>query len=128
MRKIVYIIEDSRVVSYLMKNNIEKLGNIKVLEFTDVEMAKYSFDEYPPDILIIDYFLDATNKLASNGEKLLKNIVKENSGVKSIVISGVIDPEKGLELIDMGADYFISKNSRDFIDELNSGVMTLLND
>lgn len=107
----VYIIDDSKVITTVLKGNLENASEkIRVSIFEDVTHA-ISSDAEQPDIIILDHFLESTN-----GIDALPEIKSQYPNSKVIVLSGQTDVKMMTKAYENGADLYYYKNNDALID------------
>lgn len=119
---VIYIVEDSRLVSEMVKKVMIENFYCDVFLFSDYHELKRKADQ-SPDIIILDYFLDGldTDPLLS-GEETLRNILRVYPQAKTVIFSGQHELETALELLRIGAIDYVDKNDEDFLEELNLAI------
>lgn len=99
------IIDDSEKTVELIATAFEDLEEFQVLGYaTNGQDALDAIKSLKPDLITLDI-----NMPIINGIELLKTIKENNITVKTIVISGVLDPDTLKELMDIKPDYYIEK-------------------
>ena len=69
-------------------------------------------EEWQPDIIVLDYYLNAIREDAQTGIEILKQIKKMKPDTNVIMISGQEDMETAVETIRHGAYDYIIKNEK----------------
>lgn len=118
-KKKVFIIEDNKMYANLLGDYLKAKNKYEVSIFETGEAClKYLYEE--PDFIILDYFLNAKNADAKNGNEILKLIKKENDNVKVIMLSAQEKYGVAAQSIAKGAVYYIIKDQDSFeeIDEI----------
>lgn len=101
----IYIIEDSLLVSHLLKTQLKKISkDINVQVFQKVTYALAQVDKYP-DVIILDHYL-----LGYNGTESLPSLKYKYPLSKIIMFSGQADVKVLAEAFEKGADMYFSKN------------------
>lgn len=111
----VFIVEDNFASRVLLERYLKKLPNtpadkkpnLEIHVFETGEDAVYS--KLRPDILILDYYLNESNKNALDGLGVLRKIRKKNPNVKSIILSGQQNVMVTAELYNEGASDYVAK-------------------
>ena len=114
MNKEVLVIDDNPDIRYLICN-ILKEKNFSIRSAANYDQAILEINKKLPDLAIIDIKLDRADK---DGIDLLKLIMKKNSSIPVIMISGHATVQIALESIRLGAYEFIEKGASFSIDKL----------
>ncbi len=114
MNKEVLVIDDNPDIRYLICN-ILKEKNFNIRSAANYDQAIIEINKKLPDLAIIDIKLDRADK---DGIDLLKLIMKKNSSIPVIMISGHATVQIALESIRLGAYEFIEKGASFSIDKL----------
>lgn len=104
----IFIVEDNRFYSGLLKNEIEKsnLGEVEV--FPSGEMFLNNMDRHP-EIVILDHHLGTTN-----GLDLLKEVKGAHPQVEFILLSAQESMNIAVHALKYGAYDYVEKNKRAF--------------
>lgn len=116
---LIFVVDDNKVFLSLFSQFISKKGDFKVRSFSDG--TKMLRDLYlKPKVILLDYFLDGTDKAALNGNEVMEimKIMRDTSPV--IVFSGICNAEKIAELKQMGIKDFISKEEHNFLEKMEN--------
>ncbi len=119
---ILYIVEDDKLFSSLMKGLVENLErdfrnrnhnvSIQVSTFAVPHSAEQNLAEHKPDIVLLDYYLtDELGKIVTCDD-FLKKVLEANPASKVVIISGQSKRENVKRLKDSGAAFYISKDPR----------------
>lgn len=121
MKKIV-IIEDSRIVSELLKFDLEAHFDCEVHCFSDSKEFFSNIDSHP-DVIILDYYIgDST---IENGLDVLKKIKAINKNIPIIIFSGQSQLKLAIDLIHAGAVDYIDKNEDTFLEDINNAIKNI---
>lgn len=103
----LYIVDDNRSMLYALKQYLSgKFGNrLKISTFEDGESCLKKITP-ETDVVILDYFLGATN-----GNEILKNIKILNPRTEVIMLSSNENVETAVESFRLGAKNFVVKNT-----------------
>jgi two-component system, OmpR family, response regulator len=71
--------------------------------------------EQHPDIVILDYYLNAEDASAENGMKILKKIKRINPDIKVVMLSGMDEVKMAVNSLQLGAVDYVSKSKRAFM-------------
>lgn len=109
----IFLVDDDIKTLIMLKTHLEKrIGHdITVNVFAYGENCLDRLDE-EPDIIVLDYFLNAIKEDAVSGSDILKEIVAQRPQARVIMMSGQEDMETALEAIRNGAYDYIIKNEK----------------
>ncbi len=109
----VFLVDDDVKTLIMLKHKLENLPEhkIKANVFAYGENCLDRMDE-KPDIVILDFYLNAIRENAQNGLEILKKIKAIAPDTKVIMISSQEDMETALKTIRAGAYDYIIKNDR----------------
>lgn len=107
----VFIVDDDTKLLTMLKHYLEKNSDfiLEVLVFATGENCLDKM-ELNPDVVILDYYFDATNKGAKNGQEILQRIKEVRPQTEVIMISGQDKLDIALECMRGGAYDYIVKN------------------
>lgn len=78
-----------------------------------------------PDLVVLDYILNAFDKKAMNGLETLIKLKKKNSNLPVIILSGYTDDQDREEMIKNGATQVLRKDDW-FVDRLEEHIASEL--
>lgn len=109
----IFLVDDDIKTLIMLKTHLEKrIGHdITVNVFAYGENCLDRLDE-EPDIIVLDYYLNAIKEDAVSGTDILKEIVAQRPQARVIMMSGQEDMETALEAIRNGAYDYIIKNEK----------------
>lgn len=121
MKKLVYILEDSKLVCELTKYTLESSYICEVVKFNKpqdllLEMLRQ------PDLIILDYFLED----GYSGLDVLTKLRKINKTVPVIFFSGQKDEEVRKHILQQGVQGYVDKSQENFLDELTKSIGSVL--
>ncbi len=100
----VMIADDSLMMRTILKTELS-FGDFKVIaEATNGQEAVKKFNQFQPDVLILDLFMPIMN-----GMNAAEQILKDNSKAKIIVISIIEDQDTIEKLIKLGVKRYFTK-------------------
>jgi len=112
----VFLVDDDKLfttsLSYELKEMFKQKISIQTFATGEECMKHY---EHPPDIIILDYFLNSRYPDAMNGLQVLMRIMQVNPGAKVIMLSGQDKIEVAVDAIKNGAYDYIVKNDNVFL-------------
>ena len=109
----VFLVDDDVKTLIMLKHKLENLPDhkIKANVFAYGENCLDKMNENP-DIIVLDYYLNAIREDAQNGLQILKQIKAIKPDTHVIMVSGQEDMQTALETIREGAYDYIIKNDR----------------
>lgn len=114
-RPIIFVIEDSEIVSELMAYNIEKKFGAHVLIFGTCEGAMRKLIWMKPELILLDYNLDSHKPNMMNGLRFLEEMRKKDLKIPVIILSGQREKAISVALLKLDAVDYVSKNDEDFL-------------
>ena len=105
MKSEILVIDDNSDIRFLICNILEEKNHI-IRQAANFAQASLEIEKKIPDLAIIDIKLDKSDK---DGIELLKKIMKINSVVPVIMISGHANVQLAVEAIRLGAYEFLEK-------------------
>lgn len=109
----VFLVDDDVKTLIMLKHKLENLPDYKIKAnvFAYGENCLDKMDERP-DIVVLDYYLNAIREDAQNGLQILKQIKTIAPDTQVIMVSGQEDMQTAIETIREGAYDYIIKNDR----------------
>jgi FixJ family two-component response regulator len=105
MVKSILIVDDQHEVRRMLRAGIETLDpEFQVLDLPSAEESLVVISMQPVDLLVTDIRLPGIS-----GLELMQKIRKRNSGLKVIVITGLLDPDLLSQVKQAGAEAFFTK-------------------
>lgn len=95
--KLVYIIEDSKIIADILAKIISSVPNTKTKDFSSGEAMLNELKYKMPDLIFLDYYLYENgrkinnNSTTMNGEQVLTKIMKINPDVPVILLTRLDD-------------------------------------
>ena len=107
-RKILIVDDDKEIVSAI-RRALMSIKDIIVDTAYDGPGAKFKFDEFKPDLVLLDMRMPGTD-----GYELCAAIRQHPAGknVKIIIVSGIMDMDGLEKVVKMGANDFLAKPFR----------------
>ena len=112
----IFIVDDDELFITSLKDQVKKMFKfeVNIKTFSTGEGCLNNFQN-PPDIIILDYFLNSNYPDAMNGLKVLKKIMEISPETKVIMLSAQDKMEVAVNLIKFGAYDYIIKDDRLFV-------------
>ncbi len=120
-KKTIFVVEDSLIVSEIIALQVKMKLNCRVIIFNNGDNIFYKINKYLPDLIILDYNFNDAELRFKNGLEVLVEL-RKNSNVPVLVFSGQRDKEKAIEIIQKGANDYISKDDDDFMVNLLTSI------
>ncbi len=110
----IYLVDDDVKTLIMFKHNLERKVNhpVTINVFAYGENCLDRMEEEKPDIVVLDYYLNAIREDAQTGVEVLKKMKELSPNATVIMISGQDDMETALECIRNGAYDYIIKNEK----------------
>ncbi len=110
----IFLVDDDIKTLIMIKHHLEKkLGEkIDVSIFAYGENSLDRLEELQPDIVVLDYYLNAIKEDAQTGVEILKKIKATKYDTRVIMLSGQEDMETAMETILNGASDYVVKNEK----------------
>lgn len=119
--KLIFFVDDDRVINNLMEYTFKSRDNYDVLTFGSGEECIENLYRNP-DLIVLDFHFNKNARARLNGLETLKLIVKENSHLSVIMLTSQDDEDTIDELMAAGAKRYIAKNAF-FVDELMTAIV-----
>lgn len=112
----IFIVDDDELFITSLKDLVKKMfkSEINIQTFSTGEGCLNNFQN-PPDLIILDYFLNSNFPDAMNGLKVLKKIKERSPETKVIMLSAQDKMEVAVKLIQFGAYDYIIKDDKLFV-------------
>ncbi|OWY25097.1 response regulator [Sphingobacteriales bacterium UPWRP_1] len=109
----IFLVDDDIKTLIMLKTHLEKrIGHdITVNVFAYGENCLDRLNE-EPDIIVLDYYLNAIKEDAMSGTDVLKGIVAARPQARVVMMSGQDDMETAIETLRNGAYDYIIKNEK----------------
>jgi len=102
-RPLILAVDDEPNILKMISVNLS-LEGYRIITAADGETALILFDEYQPDLIILDIMMPGID-----GYEVIDRIRKRGSSVPIIILSGKDDINSLREALDRGADDYIAK-------------------
>jgi DNA-binding NtrC family response regulator len=120
----IYILEDSKIVSELLKFDLVREFYCEVNIFENGNDLLDNIHN-TPDVIILDHFIH--NEFNENGLMILKRIKEIDTSIPIIIFSGQHNSELTKEFIHSGANVYIDKNKESFLEDIINAVHSIFN-
>jgi two-component system phosphate regulon response regulator PhoB len=124
----IMIVDDSQIVTELTAFIMEQLG-YETVQFTDGQQAIEYLDatENPfPELIVCDHYLGSRSDIRKNGFRILNKLKQYGVHIPVVIASGTNDERVVNKYYEMGVSGFVSKDTPNYIDELERVVMKTL--
>jgi len=105
-KKLVFIVEDDEIFTFLVENKLQQMGGIEAHTFTVGQDMLARLGENP-DVVFLDYSLPVMD-----GLEVLKEIKSAHPETRVVMLSGLEWDEVVNQCLDAGAEAFIQKDSK----------------
>ena len=119
--KTIFVIEDSRIISEIIALKLKNKFNCIVKVFHNGDDIINQIKKYSPDLVVLDYNFNEDELTYHSGLEVLIEL-RQCFKLPVIVFSGQRDREKAVEIIQKGANDYISKDDDDFMDNLLNSI------
>ena len=109
----VFLVDDDYSFTHYIKKSILKshTGKVEISTYCTGEDCLVDLD-VQPDLIILDYHLNSSDKQAMNGMEILKRIKQNLPDVKVLFVSSQKKPEVMMDTFRYGAEDYISKTEK----------------
>ena len=113
MQNKIFIVDDDKLFGQML---LDFLSANKMYEVVLISSGKECIDRLheQPDVIILDYHLDAVNKNSDNGLAILEKIKKVNNKIHVIMLSGQMHYGVAATTIAKGAEQYVMKDEEAF--------------
>lgn len=124
---LIFLVDDDPLYLRALELAISsELGSAKIYSFQTANACLNQL-KLKPDVVILDYYLDAVYPDAKNGIDVLKEIKKTNSKAKVIMLSSQDSLTIAIDCMENGAYDYIAKSQSSFI-RVNNLLSNILGD
>lgn len=104
--KKILICDDSKFMRMMLKDIIENMGVLKsnIFEAEDGKVGVEKYNEIKPDAMLMDITMPVMDGILA-----MKQILKENSQAKIVILSAMGEQENVKEALENGAKDFVVK-------------------
>jgi DNA-binding NarL/FixJ family response regulator len=125
----IFIVDDNQLFAMALKADIETAFNTKPIKISLFEIGEKCMDRFKraiPEIVILDYYLNANHPAAANGIKVLEWIKKENVDTYVIMLTSDDNIDIAVKSFQHGASDYIVKTETKF-KKINYSLLNLFN-
>lgn len=109
----VFVVDDDVMQQEALKDYITRNSPHEVLTFsTGEECLKHAGEK--PDVVILDYYLNAEHKDAANGMEVLQSIKKYYPDIHVVMLSSQEHYGVAMKTIQKGAEHYVVKDEKAF--------------
>jgi len=119
----IFVVEDNEMFAESLRVSLEMQG-YNVLAFRSGEHM-ISFWEEDPDIILLDYYIESSQGVAMNGDKILRFIRRISKNLPVIILTSNTDISEATMMLKEGAIDFIIKDA-DLISNLQKTLTQTL--
>jgi|TARA_B110000259_G_C14011427_1_gene399753 DNA-binding NtrC family response regulator len=124
--KTIFVVEDSQILSEIIALQFKRNFNCNVIIFKNADNIFFNINKYLPDLIVIDYSFNDSKLNFHNGLDVIVELRKD-SNIPVIVLSGQRNMSKAIEIVQKGANDYISKDDDDFMNSLLESIKEVLN-
>jgi len=123
--KKIFIVDDDAMLTEALSDYLTRKVIHKISAFHTGEDCLKHLSENP-DVIILDYYLNAVHKDAANGMEILQTIKKDYPHIHIIMLSGQERYGVALQTIQKGAEQYVIKD-KDAFEKINQMINALGN-
>ena len=116
MSKLIFFVDDDRMILNLLEYTISNKQDIDVKTFVSGEDCIKSL-YLKPDLIVLDHYFKVNGTAAMDGLEILKIIRKKNKNIPVIILSALEDEKVTIDYKKYGANEYLPKNDY-FVDNL----------
>lgn len=124
MSKLIYFVDDDKMIINLLEYTFQSRGEYNVKSFESGEECLKALDQQP-DLVVLDHKLSNGGDDKMDGIETLEKIKGITTEVPIVILTGYGSEELSQEFIKKGADRFLTKDDY-FIDSLIAVVKEIL--
>lgn len=113
--KTVYVVEDSTIIARILTNVISELPGVRVINFQTGESMLDTLAAEKPDLILLDYYLDAGQKNVMNGAAVIVEVKQLFPDMKVVMLTGMHDDHKIEEIKKLGFEEILHKDADDVL-------------
>lgn len=114
-KKIVYIVEDSTIIARILTNVISDLPDVMASNFQTGEAMLELLKTEKPNLILLDYYLDAEQKNSMNGAQVMLEIKALFPDMQVVLLTGMSDDNKLEEVKTLGFSEILNKDADDIV-------------
>lgn len=110
----IFLVDDDLVFLRMLEIEFLQLGSFSIHTFTSGELCLAALSE-KPDIIVLDYLLDGTDKTAINGLETLRKIKEFDPNIEVIILSAQDEIDVAVNCMHHKAFDYVVKSETAFI-------------
>ncbi len=118
--KLIFIVDDDKIILHLMEYVLQGKNDYNIKSFLSGEECLRNM-YLNPDLVVLDYILNASDNHAMDGLETLIKLKKMNSNLPVIILSGNTDDHTSVEMLKNGATKVLRKDDW-FVDRLEEHI------
>ena len=124
----IMIVDDSQIVTELTAFLMENIGyeTVKFTNGTDALDYLDSTENPYPELIVCDHYLGSRGDIRKNGFRILSKLKQFGVDIPVVIASGTNDERVIEKYYEMGVSDFVSKDTPNYIDELERVVLKTL--
>jgi len=125
----IFVVDDNQLFAMALKADIEAAFSNMPVKISLFEIGEKCMDRFKraiPQIVILDYYLNANHPAAANGIKVLEWIKKENTDTYVIMLTSDDNMDIAVKSFQHGASDYIVKTETKF-KKINNSLLNILN-
>lgn len=119
---LVYILDDSEIITEIMKRVISSMPGVTVATFRDSASFIEKFSDKTPQLVFLDFYLDCNDKNELNGEQLFLAIKQKNPKLPIVLLTGINDKDKLAYFKTLGFSEVINKSEPEIFNRILNTV------
>lgn len=124
--KTIYIVDDEPLLTEMLTDYLTgHFPDLKIESFPTGEKCLEAMATLPPDLVVLDYYLNSREKEAANGIDILKELKKRSKPLPVVMLSSQPNYGTAAQTIYHGAIHYVSKGE-DAFDEIRQLVKSNL--
>jgi CheY-like chemotaxis protein len=114
----IFVVDDSKIIADIMKKVISSIAGVTVTDFRNGRTFLNGLHDTVPDMIFLDYYLDAENRREPNGEEIFFRVKKSHPEIPIVLITGINDPEKLEHFRQIGFTDVINKDEPEIFNHI----------
>ncbi|MFO7924612.1 MAG: response regulator [Bacteroidales bacterium] len=118
--KLIFMVDDDKVILNLLEYVFQGKNGYTIKSFDSGEACLENM-HMNPDLVVLDYILNESNREGMNGLETLRKLIEKNRNLPVIILSGYTDDHTRVEMLKNGARKVLSKDDY-FVDKLDKYI------